>query len=124
MGSVALLLGSTMAAAAADYCLDVDNVNVLVLKTFAPPGKGRCADARGFDGAASFFNGSVCKSSDGNRLTMLLTADIGNVDLVRLDLPAETGTLNTCALDTGLGGGCLSVPVQRIPCTPATVPVP
>jgi hypothetical protein len=125
--ALALLLATTGVAGAADYCLDVSSLP-LVLKAFKLPAKGKCGEARGFylDGPA-FVHGSACRNTQNSTATFLLTAAFAEnreISSFTLDLAAGTGSGLFCQVDTGSGGACSTFSVAKVPCVPTVIPVP
>jgi hypothetical protein len=123
-----VVLGTTTYAA--DYCFNIAG-NTLVLKAFSLPGKGVCKDARGFFRLSSdvwWLDGMACGSSDGTHVTFSqLAQPPGLVEtfLYTVDTETLTGSLRQCVVDSGSGGSCVSgIALNKVPCSPAKVPVP
>ena len=129
---VAVLLGNSVVASAADFCFESAP---LVLKNFSLPLKGTCKayfgfyPEDGFGNPAFFVNGSACGSSDNNHITFtgtVVAADGASVqqELIVLNRATLSGTHHMCQLSAA-AGGCISAgSIAKSPCSPAKPPVP
>ena len=121
------LLGNAAIVAAGDFCLSAAG-NILVLKSFALPGKGVCKETRGFyEATDSWVTGMACGSSDLDHVTFFHTVmnDAGTIVLTEkfaLDRTTLSGSGRFCLLT---GGGCGDILNRtKVDCSPKTVPVP
>jgi len=120
-----MFLLSSVAVAAADYCINVENFITLVGKGFSPPDRGVCNEFQGgVEGTSYWAKGEACGSQDGIRvLFTLFVQGIYDREALRFFLDRKTlkGNGRYCVIEGGLfTPSCTSVSVEEAPCRTGT----